>query len=137
MENAVRAMKNQIEQEGVIRMKNGEDIPKSSTLDENGETANVYIATDIALKFKESATESVRKNISMPAWMDIQLRKYGADASKLFQDAAVAYINEQENKVCETVKTITKPILTVEELKENVNEDLLHEYAKEYFRSIL
>jgi hypothetical protein len=134
VENAVRSMKNQIEQEGVNRMKNGKDLPRGATFDEEKDADTVYIATDIELKFKESATESVRKNISMPAWMDIQLRKYGVDASKLFQEAATAYIEKQENK---GFQKVTKSIMTLEELKSNVNESLLHEYAKEYLKNML
>lgn len=33
----------------------------------------------------------------MPEWMDRRLRSYGVDASRLFQDAALAKINEADN----------------------------------------
>lgn len=129
--NAVQAMKNQIEQEGAIRLKNGEALPEEEIESQNvkGEYV-VYVSTDIERKFKESASESVRKNISMPAWMDIQLRRYGVDASKLFQDAAVSYLERQESK---RYKSIT----TMDELKDNVSEDLLRQYAKECIKEIL
>lgn len=128
IENAMSAMKNQIEQEGVLRLKNGESLPEAKLILEDGNT--IYVSTDIKKKFKESATESVRKNISMPAWMDIQLRYYGVDASKLFQEAAITYLEKEENKN-------RKPITTINELKEHVSEDLLHQYADECIKEML
>lgn len=129
LDNAIIAMKNQIEQEGSLRMKNNEEIPKPTIL-EKSEGNIIYVQTDIEKRFKDSATESVRKNISMPAWMDIRLRYYSVDASKLFQDAAISYLDHVENKEY-------KRITTIDELEKNVDESLLKEYAKKYVKEIL
>lgn len=135
IENAVCAMKNQIEQNGVIKLKNGEALPEGiDSQIAKGEYV-IYITTDIENKFKESARESVRKNISMPSWMDIQLRRYGVDASKLFQDAAVSYLEKQESRRYEPREY--KPITTLDELENNVDKELLQQYTKEYVKKIL
>lgn len=127
LENVINAAKNQIEQEGVLRLKNGEPIPESN-VDDDGmaklEASAIYVQTDIEKKFRDSATESVRKNISMPSWMDIQLRYYGVDASKMFQEAAQAFLDSKEKKevVCQTIST-------VDELIENVDAEILNQYV--------
>lgn len=125
IENGINAMKNQIEQEGVLRLRNGESIPEPKIDMDfiDPDVSAIFVQVDIEKKFKDSATESVRKNISMPAWMDIQLRYHHVDASKLFQDAALEYL---ENK--KQTKTEYKNITTVEELQEHVSADVLNEY---------
>lgn len=127
LENAISAIREQIEQEGVIRLKNGKTLPESSFLvaaENSNDESIIYIQVDIEKKFRDSATESVRKNISMPAWMDIQLRYYGVDASKLFQDAAVAFL-KKKNKV----NVQYKKIETVDELVESVDQNILNQYV--------
>ena len=129
LENVINAAKNQIEQKGVLLLKNGEQIPNSNiiqddTLSKSGVSV-IYIQTDIEKKFRDSATESVRKNISMPAWMDVKLKYYGVDASKLFQDAETDFIKDKEDK--ENNNTYKK-ISNVDELIENVDRKILYEY---------
>lgn len=130
LENVINAAKNQIEQKGVLLLKNGEQIPNSNmiqddTLSKPGVSV-IYIQTDIEKKFRDSATESVRKNISMPAWMDIKLRYYGVDASKLFQEAATDFIKNKEDK---ENNNAYKKISNVNELIENVDRKILYEYV--------
>lgn len=126
IENAISAAKRQIEQEGVLMMKNGKQIPEPKVyLNFNtGDASRIYVEVDIEKKFKDSATESVRKNISMPSWMDIQLRYYGVDASKMFQEAAQAFLDSKEKKQVEY-----RAISTVDELIANVDKEVLNEYV--------
>ena len=126
IENAICAARNQIEQLGVLKMKNGEPIPEPKIdMDFASPNANVvFVNVDIEKKFKDSAAESVRKNISMPSWMDIQLRYYGVDASKMFQEAAQAFLDSKEKKQVEY-----RAISTVDELIANVDKEVLNEYV--------
>ena len=57
LENVINAAKNQIEQKGVLLLKNGEQIPNSNmiqddTLSKPGVSV-IYIQTDIEKKFRE------------------------------------------------------------------------------------
>lgn len=130
LENVINAAKNQIEQKGVLLLKNGEQIPNSNIIQDDMSPkpgiSVIYIQTDIEKKFRDSATESVRKNISMPAWMDIKLRYYGVDASKLFQDAVTDFIKNKEDK---ENNNAYKKISNVNELIENVDRKILYEYV--------
>ena len=133
---AMNAMRDQIEIKGSLMLRTNQPLPQQSTQlitdvlegrqTNKNDTIYGIVHTDIEKKFKESASESVRKNISMPAWMDIQLRYYGVDASKMFQDAATVFIEAKKKESLEIPK-----ITTLEQLTKYVDEDLL----KEYFNS--
>lgn len=126
LEKAISAAKNQIEQEGVIKLRTGERLPETK-IDEDffaPEVSVILVEVDIEKKFRDSASESVRKNISMPAWMDIKLRYHGVDASKLFQDAAMAYLEKKEKNKAEH-----KEITSVDELVQNVSKEVLDQYV--------
>ena len=124
LENGIRAMKEKIEQEGVLRLRRGECIPESNI--DISDTSTIFIQVDIDKKFRDSASQSVRKNISMPEWMDIQLRYYNVDASKLFQDAANAYL--EKKKPITRVKYRPISITSVQELIAQVDKEILDEY---------
>lgn len=129
LEHAITAAKRLIEQEGVLKMKAGEHLPVSD-FDEETHTSGekyVFVQVDIDKAFRESATESVRKNISLPAWMDIRLRYYDVDASRLFQDAALAFLETKESEQGYT--PIVKKITSVDELVENVDKKVLDAYV--------
>ena len=90
---------------------------ESVSLDDIGEGSFVYLYIDIEREFKFRHNGTVRKNISLPEWMDMQLRDPEVDASKLFQNAAQEYIWKSSqkgtliNNVEELIKMVPKEIL--------------------------
>ena len=122
LEKALEVLKEAIEQEGVVLLETGENLPKPST---TSDSSVIYIQTDIEHRFKQkSASNAIRKNVSLPAWMDIELKKYNVDASKLFQEAVLEYLRKRK----------WESITDMNTLKNNVDNDLLEEYGKEYMR---
>ena len=134
LENAIRAIKDLIEKEGCLRLKNGETIPESifdkhyyekGTVLPNHNDNIVFVQVDIEKKFRDSASESVRKNISMPMWMDIMLRYYNVDASRLFQEAAQSFLDKQKEKEQINKKAV---IRSVEDLEAQVDKKIIDQY---------
>jgi len=125
VDNAVAGLKRLIEEAGILMLKSGERIPSPVALNIQPNQTAVYFSTDIDSKFKASASSSVRKNISLPSWMDIKLRTNNIDASALFQEAANAKFKEIDD---------TQPFVNInslEALKSAVSEDVLKQYVKE------
>lgn len=113
-DDVINAVKEVIISEAVKRKDFG-----SQKLEDNGEGTQVYLYLDIEREFKIRHADSVRRNISLPEWMDIQLRDLGVDASKLFQTAALEYIqNDMRSKL----------ISTVDDLINTVPQRILDEY---------
>lgn len=123
IEHALSAIKKKVEAVGIQIMQKGCFCPNPCEITELPEDDTVfYIQTEIEKKFKDSASDSIRRNISMPAWMDLQLRQNDIDASKLFQEAAAKKLKE---------KDYHEKITTIDELKECISESLLLEIKKE------
>lgn len=118
IDNVCQLIRECIIGEGVER----KDFEPKKVSDESGSAITCFIMIDMEREYKIRNTASVRKNITLPEWMDITLRELGVDASKLFQDAAIKYIAEAE-KNCR--------ITNVQELKEQVPKEILDEYILE------
>jgi len=127
LEDAINAMIAKIEMESMVLMINKLPIPTSDLTTNTEDEPTVLISVDLTKKIKENNTEAVRKNISMPAWMDMQLRYYDVDASKLFQEAALRFL--EDKKTPKKTNCNSKEITTVEELIEKVPKKLLDEYV--------
>ncbi len=52
---------------------------------------------DLTEQYRKEFSQPVRRNISLPEWMDRQLRRRDIDASRLFQAAAEAKLRETES----------------------------------------
>lgn len=94
IDKAVSTLYGEVLKKGVMIIKSGKSIPESSEVEEN----SLYITVDFERALRESfSTETSRRNITLPTWMDYKLRLYGVDASRLFQEAAEKFIKEYES----------------------------------------
>ena len=97
LDKAVKAMRGLMAEEAEKRLAAGELLPKDDELgDVDGPV--FYMQTDFEGRFIAHTNETVRRNISMPAWMDLRLRRHNVDASRLFQDAAAAKLKSLEQE---------------------------------------
>lgn len=115
-DNAVRLIRECIIGEGTSR----KDFDPADVSDNSDGTA-AYFCIDMEREFRIRNTASVRKNITLPEWMDISLRELDVDASKLFQEAALKRIlAEEESKAA---------IATVADLESSVPKEILDQYV--------
>lgn len=128
--NAILGLSKSIEETGVAMLKNGENLPKAIDIAITPTQVVAYITTDIETKFKTLESGSVRKNISLPTWMDIRLKTNGIDASALFQEAANKKLEELSN-----AKPFTQ-LDSIEALTKYVDDELLKKFAKYYLSQL-
>jgi hypothetical protein len=115
-EHAIELMRECIIGEGTKRKDfDPDDVSDKSDTD----CGQAFLWIDMEREYKIRNTSSVRKNITLPEWMDTTLRELGVDASKLFQDAAIKFIMESER---------SENITSVEELEKRVPKDILDQY---------
>lgn len=135
LDGAMRALKALIADEAQAKLDKGDFLPADDTLDtsdvEDG-CIVMYMETDFKNRFIARTSETVRRNISMPAWMDLRLRRNGIDASRLFQDAAIAKLDELER----TGLGLRK-IRHVQDLEEMCTKDVLDVYFKSRMKQVL
>ena len=93
LDDAIRAVKSECESEALRRLMAGQGLPEDTKIDENNPFA-VYFNCAAQEIYEAGDDANVRRNISLPSWMDKMLRRANVDASKLFQDAAVAKLKE-------------------------------------------
>lgn len=93
LENAIQAVRSECECEALERLMSGQGLPDDTEIDENNPFA-VYFNCAAKEIYEARDNANVRRNISLPAWMDKMLRRANVDASKLFQDAAIAKLKE-------------------------------------------
>lgn len=94
VDKAVALLNGEIIKEAIRLIKSGKPIPESSSIEDDG----IYLTVDFDRALRESfKTETSRRNITLPTWMDYKLRLYGIDASRLFQEAAEKAIEEHES----------------------------------------
>lgn len=93
LDRAMSLLYGEIINNGVLLLRSGKEIPESSKVEEG----NLYITVDFDRALRESfKSETSRRNVTLPTWMDYKLRLYGIDASRLFQDAAEKAIEKYE-----------------------------------------
>lgn len=108
--NAIYGIKECITEEAVKR----QDFDITLLKDTTENTSPAYIEIDIESEFKKRHSTTIRKNISLPEWLDMRLRKLDADPSKLFQIAAKEFIDKETNKITnldDLTKYVSKDIL--------------------------
>lgn len=100
LDKATESLKQLMGEEAQKVLDAGEFLPRDNAFDgdeaRNGALV-LYLETDFGNRFMARTSDTVRRNISMPAWMDLRLRKHNVDASRLFQDAAAAKLAELEH----------------------------------------
>lgn len=92
--DAVNSLNGELAKEIILLMRKGKPIPKSCEVSLDG---GIYMQVDADRLFRESFKSTmVRRQVSLPAWMDYKLRLYGTDVSKLLQKAARKEIKKHE-----------------------------------------
>jgi len=122
MENAVMLMRESMIGEGIKRR----DF-SGATLKDESDGAPCYLYIDMEREFRIRNTSVVRKNITVPEWIDFSLREMGVGSSELFQRAAIEYINRHE-------LAAARKITSVEELEEMVPSEILEQYIMKRLR---
>ena len=82
-------------------------------------------------EYKNSLSAPVRRTVSLPEWLDRKLRAVGADASRLFQDAAVDYL-----KRLELERRGVPKISDYRDLEDACAPGVLDEYCRRRFESM-
>lgn len=88
LDGAVAAMKSLMEREAFSILDRGDFLPADEPLPEAPSGPVIYVETDFMGTFVRKS-EAVRRNVSVPGWIDLRLRRNNIDASRLFQDAAL------------------------------------------------
>ena len=126
LESGVKALKRLMADEAQARLDKGLFLPVNNKLEHSDiDTGNIvmYVETDFGGRFIARTSETVRRNISMPAWMDLRLRANNIDASRLFQDAAVRKLEELER-----TSSYYQGITNVLELENICSDEVLDAY---------
>ena len=96
LEDAVEGVRRECEDAAMRLLMEGKPLPADEPLDKNWTGKALYFRTSVQEDYEAGNQAPVRRNISMPAWLDKMLRRNNIDASKLFQEAAVARLSEIE-----------------------------------------
>lgn len=95
-EQITTSIKEMILRNAILRFSQGTPQPHPTQEFPEG---TFYFLTDV---YREVQTrlgkQAVRKNISLPEWMDTKLKYLDIDASSLFQEAAMKAIKEYETQ---------------------------------------
>lgn len=93
--DAVNSLNGELAKEIILLMRKGKPVPPSCEISLGG--GGIYMQVDADRLFRESFKSTmVRRQVSLPAWMDYKLRLYGTDVSKLLQKAAQKEIKKYE-----------------------------------------
>lgn len=123
MDPAVDALCRLMEREAMDRLERGDFLPADEPIETKPGMAVLYVRTDYQDTFVRKS-ETVRRNVSIPSWIDVRLRRNNVDASRLFQDAALAKLTELET----TGKGLRK-ISTISDLKDACVPEVLDKYV--------
>lgn len=135
LDRAVQALRALMADEAQKRLDRGDFLPQDDAVNaevmKNGGMA-LYLETDFGSRFVARTSETVRRNISMPAWMDLRLRRNGVDASRLFQEAAAAHLSDLERAGCGS-----RRVTDVQDLLELCPGDVLDNYFRMRMKQVV
>lgn len=118
---ALIIMENKIMTEGVLRIREGGQIPAPEEIPSQFGSFAI-IDVDFNQMLKKEAKLTVRRTITLPEWMDLEIKNRDINASKLFYDAFMErYADDGQ-----------RPIESLGELKRRVDPKILEDFAKEY-----
>ncbi len=98
LDDAVTAVRAECEDIARRLLMEGRQLPADEPLDPDWPGKALYFQTSIQEDYEASNQAPVRRNVSMPAWLDKMLRRSNVDASRLFQEAAMAKLREMEQE---------------------------------------
>ena len=128
LKSGLPVIKGMIERAGMRMKREGKELPEEFDGISGKLFGNVCIAVDFDSLMREKVTTTVRRTITLPEWVDLEVREKKIDASKLFREAFI----EKYGETPEDVK-----ILTVEELESRVDKKILKEYVGKYVKAAL
>ena len=117
-DNAVEQLRRLVQKTGAELIKQKQEFPQSDQIDQN--VGVVLVEVDINRYYRETSTEVVRRTVSLPMYLDEQIRNSGLDSSKIFRDAIQKELQNSEQ------------ITSLEELEARVNPELLRKAAAKY-----
>ena len=123
---AIELVKKQIINEGVIREMEDRPIPRQENLNDLKDNS-VIIEVDFGANARRMATGTVKRTITVPEWMDMEIRRKKIDASGLFREA---YLQKYDN-------TDDTTILSVEDLETKVDPRILKGYVKKFLNTVI
>ena len=125
VKTGIPLIKGMIEQAGVRMKREGKDLPKEMASADQVTGNVICMVLDFDKLLREKVTTSVRRTITLPEWMDLEVREKHIDASKLFREAFIEKYGDIDE-----VK-----ITTVDELEQRVDHNLLREYVNKYVKA--
>lgn len=109
MENAISMARDAIELKCISMEDAGEAIPMPSAMGkinkadgaffEDGETIVSLVDIDSAEYRRKIDTRTVRKNVSLPSWLNYEAEKAGVNVSRILQDALMQALNVKQAHV--------------------------------------
>ncbi len=98
-EDALKGCRRLCEEKGRNLLLAGNPLPEgiSDLNDLEDDDIRIVSEFDLTEQYRKEFSQPVRRNISLPEWMDRQLRRRDIDASRLFQAAAEAKLRETES----------------------------------------
>ncbi len=105
--NAIEMARDAIGLKGITMEDMQEDIPQASRMDsvkpdggefaEDGECFVSMVDIDFAEYRRKKDRKSVRRNVTLPSWLDFEADKAGINVSKVLQDALISTLGLSEN----------------------------------------
>ncbi len=114
--DAVDGLKQMLDEIGVKMVKNRQEIKYEPDTEND---MIIFIETDFEKEYKCRYSNVVRRNVSLPAWLDEDIRNYRLDASKIFQAAVEKELEDR------------KRIKNTEELRKNIDSKILEDFLRE------
>lgn len=105
MNNAIDMARDAIELKCISMEDNNKEIPKPSemldvnqgTFSEEGTTVLSFVDIDSSEYRKKIDTKVVRKNVSLPSWLNYEADKAGINVSRVLQDALMRTLGVSRN----------------------------------------
>lgn len=129
-ESAIRGCIRVCEETGREILQKGLPLPAEDFSDE--ENGGLIVRFSMTEDYKKQYAKPVRRTVSLPEWLDRQLRAADVDPSALFQEAAVAKLRELSFSPYGTRK-----IENVNDLEDACAPGVLDAYADERIRRFL
>ena len=118
---AVSALRKSIERKGSDMLMAGESLPDEFVFEEG----TYVLECDLMGTFKNSASDMVRRTVSLPKWLDVLIRNSEIDSSGVFREAVMKKLSPSDGSIS-----------TLDELKEKVDSNLLKAYVKDFIGSL-
>lgn len=103
MADAIEMARDVIGMAGITKEDNGEELPEATEFDKvdaakgtfaaDGETYASLVDVDFDVYRRKVDMKSVRRNVTLPNWLNVEADKAGINVSKVLQDALMSVLN--------------------------------------------